>query len=49
MLGDLRIDELMAQRFQTFECAFLVRPHQPRIARYIGGEDAVRRRMAVIG
>src|SRR5689334_19526807 len=26
MLGDLRIDELMAQCFEAFECAFLVRP-----------------------
>ena len=39
MLGDFRIDELAAQRFEAFERAFLVRPHQPRIARHIGGED----------
>jgi hypothetical protein len=39
VLGDLRIDELMAQRFEAFERAFLVRPHQPRIPRHIGGED----------
>jgi hypothetical protein len=29
VLGDFRIDELAAQRFQAFERAFLVRPHQP--------------------
>ena len=39
VLGDLRIDELAAQRFEAFERAFLVRPHQPRIPRHIGGED----------
>jgi hypothetical protein len=38
-LGDLRIEELAAQRFQAFERALLVRPHQPRIPRHIGGED----------
>ena len=39
VLGDLRIEELAAQRFEAFERAFLVRPHQPRIPRHIGGED----------
>ena len=39
VLGDLRIEELAAQRFEAFERAFLVRPHQPRIAAHIGGED----------
>jgi hypothetical protein len=39
MLGDFRIDELAAQRLEAFERAFLVRPHQPRIPRHIGGED----------
>jgi hypothetical protein len=39
MLGDLRIEELAAQRLEAFERAFLVRPHQPRIPRHIGGED----------
>ena len=39
VLGDLRIEELMAQRLEAFERAFLVRPHQPRIPRHIGGED----------
>jgi hypothetical protein len=33
MLGDFRIEEFAAQRFEAFERAFLVRPHQPRIAR----------------
>jgi hypothetical protein len=37
--GDLRIDELGAQRFEAFERPLLVRPHQPRIACDIGGED----------
>ena len=31
VLGDLRIEELAAQRFEAFERALLVRPHQPRI------------------
>ena len=38
-LGDLRIDELAEQRFEAFERAFLVRPHQPRVPRHIGSED----------
>ena len=39
VLGDFRIDELMTQRFEAFQRAFLVRPHQPRITRHIGGQD----------
>jgi hypothetical protein len=39
VLGDYRIEELMAQRFEAFERAFLVGPHQPRIPHHIGGED----------
>src|SRR5271157_4021495 len=39
VLGDLRIEELVAQRFEAFEGAFLVRPHQPRMAGDIGGQD----------
>jgi hypothetical protein len=39
VLGDLRIEELAAQRFEAFERALLVHPHQPRIPRHIGGED----------
>ena len=39
MLAAFRIDELLAQRLEAFERAFLVRPHQPRIPRHIGGED----------
>src|SRR5260370_5561876 len=39
VLGDLRIEELAAQRLEAFERAFLVRPHQPRIPRHIGGKD----------
>jgi hypothetical protein len=39
VLGDLWLDELMAQCLEAFERAFLVRPHQPRISRHIGGED----------
>jgi len=42
VLGDLRIDELAAQRFEAFERALLVRPHQPRIARHIGGPGSRR-------
>src|SRR6516164_1999035 len=39
VLLDLRIAQLAADRLQFGERAFLVRPHQPRIARNIGGED----------
>src|SRR5215472_7452758 len=39
VLDDFRVDELMAQRFEALERAFLVRPHQPRIPRDVGGED----------
>ena len=39
VLGYLRIEKLAAQRFEAFVRAFLVRPHQPRIPRHIGGED----------
>ena len=39
MLGDFRIEELAAQRFEAFERALLVRSHQPRIPRHVGGED----------
>jgi hypothetical protein len=39
VLGDLRIEELAAQRLETFERGFLVHPHQPRITGHIGGED----------
>ena len=39
VLGDLRIDQLAAERLEAFEGAFLVRPHQPRIPRHIGGKD----------
>src|SRR5260370_27769844 len=36
---EVPIEKLGAQRLEAFERAFLVRPHQPRIARHIGGED----------
>ncbi len=39
MLPDFRVDELAAMRLQAVEGAFLVRSHQPRITRHIGGED----------
>jgi len=39
MLGDLRIAQFTPDRFQRGEGPFLVRPHQPRIARDIGRED----------
>ena len=39
VLPDLRVDELAAMRLEAFERPFLVRPHQPRIPRDIGGED----------
>jgi hypothetical protein len=37
MLADLRVDELAAMRLETLVGALLVRPHQPRVARHIGG------------
>jgi len=39
VLGDFWIDQFTPQRCEAFERAFLVRPHQPRITRDIGGED----------
>src|SRR5712671_73268 len=39
VLGDLRIDKFAPQRLEAFERTFLVRLHQPRIPRHIGGED----------
>jgi hypothetical protein len=39
VLLDLWVDELAAMRLEAFERAFLVRSHQPRVARHIGGED----------
>ena len=39
MLGDLRIEELAAQRFEACVRALLVGAHQPRIPRHIGGEN----------
>jgi hypothetical protein len=39
VLGDRRIEEVAAQRFEAFERAFLVGPHQPRIPRDICGKD----------
>jgi hypothetical protein len=37
MLADLRVDERAAMRLEAFVRAFLVRAHQARIARHIGG------------
>ena len=39
VLGDLGVDELAPQRLEAFERAFLVRFHQPRVARHIRGEN----------
>jgi hypothetical protein len=39
MFADFPIEELAAQRFEAFERALLVRSHQPRIPRHIGGKD----------
>jgi hypothetical protein len=39
VLGDLRVAQLAPDRLQRGERAFLVRPHQPRPAGDIGGED----------
>ena len=39
VLCDLWIDQVAAQRFEAFERALLIRPHQPRIPRHISGEN----------
>jgi hypothetical protein len=39
MLADLRIDQFGEMRLEAFVRAFLVRPHQARIAHHIGRED----------
>jgi hypothetical protein len=39
VLGDLRVEELAAQRFEAFEGGALVDADQPRIRRHIGGQD----------
>jgi hypothetical protein len=38
-LLDLRIDEFAEMSLQAFVRPFLIRPHQPRIARDVGGKD----------
>ena len=48
MPADLRVDELAAMRLEALVRPLLVRPHQTRVARRIGGEVAARRRVAVI-
>ena len=37
MLADLWVDELAAMRLEAFVRSFLVRAHQTRVARHIGG------------
>jgi hypothetical protein len=39
MLADLRINAFDEMRLDALVRAFLVRPHQARIAHHIGGED----------
>jgi len=39
VFGNLRIEELAAQRFEAFVSALLIGAHQPRIAGDIGGKD----------
>jgi hypothetical protein len=39
VLADLRIDQLAEMRLEPLVRAFLIRPHQARIPRHIGGED----------
>ena len=39
VIGDLRIDQIGAQRLDPAERAFLVAPDQPRIAGDIGGQN----------
>jgi len=39
MPGDLRVDDLGAQRLEPAEGAFLVGFDQPRVPRHIGGQN----------
>jgi hypothetical protein len=39
MLPDLRIQELREMSLEALVRVLLVRPHQPRVARHISGED----------
>ena len=39
VLGDLRLDQLPEMPLQPFVCPLLIRPHQARVARHVGGED----------
>ena len=39
VLPDLWVAQLATDRLQFGERAFLIRAHQPRVARHIGGED----------
>jgi hypothetical protein len=39
MLADLRVEELAAMRLEAPVRAFLVRAHQTRVPRHIGGQD----------
>jgi hypothetical protein len=39
VLLDFRIDQLAQMRPEALVRAFLVRAHQPRVARHIGGKD----------
>jgi hypothetical protein len=39
VLPDLRIDQLPKVCFEAFVCPLLIRAHQTRVARHIGGED----------
>jgi hypothetical protein len=40
VLHNFGIDEFAPMRFESFEGTFLVRSHQPRIARHVGGENS---------
>ena len=39
MFVDLLLNQLSEMGLEPFVRAFLVRPHQARVARHIGGED----------
>jgi hypothetical protein len=36
---DLRVDQLATMRLEAIKRAFPVGPHQPRVARHIGGQN----------
>jgi len=40
MLGDLRVDDVLAEGIESRESALLVRPDKARLSDHVGGEDS---------